>query len=158
MNNAQPPFELHRNALGRWVYVAPDGQRHEDVQVVRAFPISDPLHGISIVSADGDELLWLDGLEDLPELTRQQLHDALETREFMPEILRIDDVSTVATPSVWDVHTDRGDTSFTLKGEEDIRRLAGQMLLINDSHGIHYLIRDVSALDKQSRRLLDHFL
>ncbi|CAM4099068.1 DUF1854 domain-containing protein [Bordetella tumbae] len=158
MHNTKPAFSLRLNVSGRWVYVSSDGQAHEDVQVVRAFPISDPLHGISIVSADGYELLWLDTLDDLPRETQQQVNDALASREFMPEILRINAVSTYATPSVWDVQTDRGDTSFTLKGEEDIRRLVGQTLLIDDSHGIHYLIRDVAALDKHSRRLLDHFL
>jgi hypothetical protein len=32
------------------------------------------------------------------------------------------------------------------------------MLLIADSHGINYLIRDSQALDAHSRRLLDRFL
>jgi len=151
-------FDLHRNAQGRLVYVGPDGQAHEGVQAVRAFPISEPAHGVSIVSADGRELAWLDTLDALPPATRQQVDDALASREFMPEIQHIDAVSSFATPSLWDVRTDRGPTSFTLKGEEDIRRLAGQTLLIADSHGIHYLVRDVTALDRSSRRLLDHFL
>ena len=51
-----------------------------------------------------------------------------------------------------------GATSFVLRGEEDIRRLAGQTLLISDSHGIHYLIRDAAGLDRASRQLLDRFL
>jgi hypothetical protein len=39
-------------------------------------------------------------------------------------------------------------TRFVLKGEEDIRRLdARRRLLIADSHGIHFLIRDRYALD-----------
>ncbi|MCD0502274.1 DUF1854 domain-containing protein [Bordetella petrii] len=151
-------FNLHRNAQGRLVYVSADGQAHEGVLAVRAFPISDPAHGVSIVSADGHELIWLDTLDDLPAATRAQVDEALAGREFMPEILRIDAVSAFATPSRWDVRTDRGPTVFTLKGEEDIRRLAGQMLLIADSHGIHYLVRDLSALDRHSRRLLDNFL
>jgi len=158
MHKTKPAFDLYRNTQGQWVYLPSGGQAHEDVQVVRAFPISDPEHGVSIVSAEGNELLWLDALDELPSEAQQQVRDALATREFMPEIVRIVGVSTFATPSVWDVQTDRGATSFTLKGEEDIRRLAGQMLLIDDSHGIHYLIRDLSALDKQSRRLLDRFL
>lgn len=76
----------------------------------------------------------------------------------MPEIRRIASVSTYATPSTWQVETDRGDTRFVLRGEEDIRRLAGQTLLISDSHGIHYLIRDALALDRHSRKILDRFL
>jgi len=151
-------FDLYRNALGRLVYVSADGLAHEGVQAVRAFPVSAPAQGVSIIDADGHELAWFDTLEDLPPRARQQVEEALASREFMPEIQHIQAVSAFATPSVWQVHTDRGPTEFTLKGEEDIRRLAGQMLLISDSHGIHYLVRDTAALDRHSRRLLDHFL
>jgi uncharacterized ferredoxin-like protein len=45
-----------------------------------------------------------------------------------------------------------------LKGEEDIRRIAHATLLIADSHGVQFLIRDTDALDKASRKLLDRFL
>jgi hypothetical protein len=30
--------------------------------------------------------------------------------------------------------------------------------LVADRHGVHYLIRDLSSLDRHSRRLLDRFL
>jgi hypothetical protein len=76
----------------------------------------------------------------------------------MPEITRIVGVASFATPSTWQVETDRGAASFVLKGEEDIRRLTSPALLIADSHGIHFLIRDRYALDQQSRRILDRFL
>jgi hypothetical protein len=67
-------------------------------------------------------------------------------------------VSSLATPSTWEVETDRGDTVFVLKGEEDIRRLGRSGLLIADRHGIQFLVRDVNVLDHASRRLLDRFL
>jgi hypothetical protein len=76
----------------------------------------------------------------------------------MPVIERIAAVSSFAAPSVWTVVTDRGETRLTLKGEESIRRLAPPALLIADSHGIQYLIRDRFRLDAQSRRFLDRFL
>ena len=76
----------------------------------------------------------------------------------MPVIERIVEVSSFATPSTWTIVTDRGETRLTLKGEEDIRRLTPPALLIADSNGIQYLIRDRSALDAQSRKFLDRFL
>jgi hypothetical protein len=76
----------------------------------------------------------------------------------MPEIRSIRSVSTFATPSNWAVETDRGDAIFILKGEEDIRRVAGGTLLIADSHGVQFLVRDQYALDRASRRILDRFL
>jgi hypothetical protein len=82
----------------------------------------------------------------------------LAQREFMPEILHINAVSSYATPSVWEVTTDKGETEFTLKGEEDIRRLTHTRLLIADSNGLQFVINDIEKLDHASRRRLDRFL
>jgi hypothetical protein len=56
------------------------------------------------------------------------------------------------------VRTNRGHTQFILRGEEDIRRVNKTMYLVSDTHGVQYLIQDIQALDKHSRRLLDRFL
>jgi hypothetical protein len=125
---------------------------------VRAFPISAADDGVSLMSTDGHELAWLPRLDALPAQTRALIEAELASREFMPEIRKIVGVSTYATPSTWTVQTDRGETDLVLRGEEDIRRLTGNTLLISDSHGIHYLIRDQFALDKPSRKILDRFL
>lgn len=153
MNN----FTLSRNAFGKLVFSSPEGV-HVGVVPVRAFPIAAPESGIAIVDADGHELAWIERLADLPAAARALLEDELTNREFLPEIKRIRHVSTFAVPSTWDVDTDRGVASFVLKGEEDIRRVAQSTLLISDSHGVQYLIRDQQALDKASKKLLDRFL
>ena len=150
-------FKLSRNAFGKLVFADANGV-HEGVVPVRAFPIGAPDTGIAIVDVDGHELAWINRLEDLPADTRALLQEELKSREFLPVISRIRHVSTFAVPSTWEVDTDRGVTSFVLKGEEDIRRIAGAALLIADSHGVQYLIRDQGALDKGSRKLLDRFL
>jgi Domain of unknown function (DUF1854) len=94
----------------------------------------------------------------LDEALRTQVLQALNERELLPEILQLQTVSSFATPSTWTVQTNRGTTQFMLKGEEDIRRLTGTVLLINDAHGVQYMIRDLAAMDKYSRKLLDRFL
>ena len=86
------------------------------------------------------------------------IEDDLASREFMPVIQRIRSVSSFATPSTWEIDTDRGPTTMVLKGEEDIRRLARPALLIADSRGINFLIRDRYALDPVSKKMLDRFL
>lgn len=153
-----PDFTLSRNSLGKLVLTTADGTRHEGVVPVRAFPISAADDGVGMMSTDGRELAWIPRLDGLPAPTRALIDAELAGREFMPEIRAIDSVSTYATPSVWTVQTDRGRTELVLRGEEDIRRLTGNTLLISDSHGIHYLIRDQLALDKPSRKILDRFL
>jgi hypothetical protein len=151
-------FLLHRDSFGRLVFVGNDGKVQEGVVPVRAFPITSPDQGISLVDPYGHELVWIERLSDLPGQLCKLIEADLASREFVPEIKRIHGVSSFATPSVWQVETDRGETAFTLKGEEDIRRLASPALLIADSHGINFLIRDRYALDPHSRKILDRFL
>ncbi|WP_296228970.1 DUF1854 domain-containing protein [Ralstonia sp. UBA689] len=153
-----PDFTLSRNSLGKLVLTQADGTSHEGVVPVRAFPISAADDGVSLMSTDGRELAWITRLDALPAPTRALIEAELAAREFMPEIRKIVGVSTYATPSTWTVQTDRGQTDLVLRGEEDIRRLTGSTLLISDSHGIHYLIRDQFGLDKPSRKILDRFL
>jgi len=151
-------YQLIRNAFGRLVFTGPDGEAHEGVVPVRAFPIAAPDWGIALVDPHGHELAWIERLSDLPDALRTLVEDELASREFMPEIKRIVSVASFATPSTWRVETNHGETEFVLKGEEDIRRLASPALLIADSHGIHFLIRDRYALDQNSRKILDRFL
>lgn len=151
-------FQLTRNAFDHLVLITADGQVHENVSPVRAFPIQSPDQGISLVLQDGQEVAWVDRLADLPDTIRSLIADELEGREFMPEIARIVSVTSFATPCTWHVKTDRGETDFVLKGEEDIRRIGAASLLIADNHGIHFLIRDMHEIDKHSRKILDRFL
>jgi hypothetical protein len=153
-----PDFQLQRNSFGQLVFTTAGGETHVDVEPARAFPISTPDEQISILSHNGHELMWILKLDELPAVTRQLVEEALESREFMPEIRRVTEVSGYATPCTWQVETDRGNTSLILNSEEDIRRLTGPSLLIIDSRGIQFLIRDRSSLDDTSRRILDRFL
>jgi hypothetical protein len=151
-------LQLSRNAFGKLVLRAADGQTHENVVPVRAFPIAAPDAGISIVSADGHELAWFEHLNDVPAGIRALLQEELRNREFLPEILRIKGVSTFASPSTWQVETNRGDAVLLLKGEDDIRRIGDAALMISDAHGVQFLIRNLKKLDKTSRKILDRFL
>jgi hypothetical protein len=153
-----PDFRLSRNSFGQLVFTGADGCAREGAVAVRAFPLAAADEGIALVGADGHELAWIDSLDDVPEDIRVLIKEELANREFMPEIRRIVSVSSFATPSTWQVVTDRGATELVLKGEEDIRRLGGSSLVIADNNGIHFVIRDTLALDRASRRILDRFL
>ncbi|ALT75994.1 MULTISPECIES: cyanophycin metabolism-associated DUF1854 family protein [unclassified Roseateles] len=150
--------KLERNALGRLVLTDEAGQRHEAVVPVRAHPISAPDEGVSLVGQDGHELLWVNRLSDLPAPERELLESELASRDFMPSVLSIKKVSTFSTPSQWTVETDRGETQFILRTEEDIRRLGEGRLLIASSHGLQLLVPDRFALDKGSKKILERFL
>jgi len=158
MTMSKPQWDLTRDAFGKLVLTDADGVRHVGVAPVRAFPIQAPEEGVALMTADGKEVAWIASLAGLPAPVRALVEEALRGREFMPEIKAIRGVSSYATPSTWRVSTDRGDTSFVLRGEEDIRRIGQDTLLISDSHGIHFLLRDLHGLDRQSRKILDRFL
>ena len=151
-------YQLQHDARGRLTFTGEDGQLHEAVVPVRAFPIAAPDEGVALVDPHGHELAWIDRLSELPQPLRTLIESELASREFMPVIKQIESVSSYATPSTWQIVTDHGDTALVLKGEEDIRRLAPPALLITDSNGINYLIHDRYALDKTSRKILDRFL
>jgi hypothetical protein len=151
-------FQLERHASGQLLLIDARGERHLGVVPVRAFPIAAPDEGLSLVSSEGHELAWLDSLAGLAPAVRGLLEEELALRDFVPEITRLISVSSFGTPSTWVVETDRGATSFVLKSEEDIRRLNRHCLLVAASHGVHFSVKDMSALDRTSRRLLERFL
>lgn len=155
---APATFGLTRNPFGRLVLNLPDGTVYEGVVPVRAFPIQSPEAGIALVHTDGHEVAWLDALAQAPEPVQILIREELASREFMPEITNIVSVTSFSTPCTWQVQTDRGDTRFVLRGDEDIRRVGPTLLLITDSRGIQFLIRDPAQLSKDSRKILDRFL
>jgi hypothetical protein len=158
MTSFAPTFELTRAPSGRLHFTDAEGHVEADVVPVRAFPLAAPQEGISIVSSDGHELAWIDRLDALPVDAKKLIEEELALRDFIPEVTRLVCVSTFSTPSIWTVETDRGPTTLILKGEEDIRRLGAGALLIAGSQGVHYRIRDMKALDRGSRKLLERFL
>ena len=155
---ATTPFQLRRDSFGKLILTTAEGEEHHGVVPVRAFPIQAPDQGISLVRDGGKEVAWIDDMATLDTHLRTLVQDELDGREFMPVISSIVDVSSFATPCTWSVKTDRGEAEFTLKGEEDIRRIGEKSLIVADNHGIQFLIRDMFTIDKNSRRILDRFL
>jgi hypothetical protein len=151
-------FLLSRNQAGRLLLTLKDGRVYEGVVPVRAFPLQAPEQFVAFMSLEGKEVAWVDDLSAIPQDTRDLITQEIASREMMPVIERIVSVSTLSTPSTWDIVTDRGATKLILKGEEDIRRLTGSTLIITDSHGLRFVLPDMQALDKNSRRILDRFL
>lgn len=158
LENGSLDYKLSRNPAGRLELITSDDMIHIGVYPVRAFPISAPEEGLSLLNQDGQELVWIASMNNLPLPTQQLIEEELAQREFMPVIQRINHVASYTTPSTWDVETDKGHTKFILKAEDQIWRLTPTSLLITDNHGVNFLIRDLARLDKHSKKLLDRFL
>jgi len=151
-------FNLEKDVFGNIRLVLGSGQSYDQVKIIRAFPISDPENGFSIVNQDGHELVWFESFDQLSEDNQRIAHASLEQIEFIPVISKITDLNTYALPSIWDIETDRGMTKLKLKTEQDIRRVSAEALLITDANGIQYLIKNRKTLDKFSKKVLDRFM
>lgn len=153
-----PTFSLQKDERGQLMLLDAAGQRHENVEPIRAFPISDPEHWISLCDPNGREIVQIRDLADLSIEQRTLLLSELTRREFVPVIRRIESISSLAEPCEWFVETDRGSTSFVLNSDEHVRKLGQDRALILDSHGLRYLVPDAKQLDAHSRRLLSRYL
>jgi hypothetical protein len=151
-------FTLHHDVFGRLVFTVSGGEPEVGAEPVRAFPLSAPDHGLSIRSASGRELVWIDNIESLPPDLRRIVDEELTRREFMPVLTHIHHVSAATEPSEWEVDTDRGRTRFVLNSEEDIHRLGPDKAMLIDAQGVRYLIPALQSLDAQSRRILERYL
>ena len=160
---SQPPlapgeFDLANDPWGRLVLIDSQGLRHEGVEPVRAFPLSDPERWVAICDATGAELAFIEDLKQLSPAVREVLDEALARRDFVPVVERIVRVAVDADPSEWEVITDRGITRFLLTSDDGLRRLGPFEAMLIDTHGTRYLISDIRRLDAASRRLLERFL
>jgi hypothetical protein len=151
-------FSLARDAWEQLVMTDAEGRQFVGVEPVRTFPISDPKHDISILDSEGRELLFIEDLGTLPADLRKILEEELARREFIPVVERIIATSGDSEPCDWTVATDRGQTTFQLESDEDVRRIGPHGVMIKDAHGGRYLIHDLRRLDPASRKILDYYL
>lgn len=158
MTAAVAALQLHHDGWGRLVATLPDGTVHADVEAARAFPWSAPDTAITLLDADGRELMTFSSLAALSPESRAALEREFSQRDFVPRILHIVHSSGPWPPCTWQVETDRGPATITIDSEDDVRRLPGERVLIADASGLRFLIPDVKQLDAASlnhlRRLL----
>jgi hypothetical protein len=151
---ASAGWVLERHAHGRLAFVSAAGTRHENVDVLRAFPVSAARGPVAIVDAEGGELAWIESLAEVAEPLRSLVERELAEREFLPVIQRIEAVSE-GEPAEWTVATDRGPHRFKVGHVDDVVRQPDGVAFVTDTHGIRYLIPDIDALDGTSRRLFE---
>lgn len=159
MSSTSPlPQSLSRDPWANLVLVGAEGQTHAGVVPVRMFPFSDPRRWIALLDAQRREVATIEDLAEIPPEMRQLIEEELRQREFLPQILRIKHVSSDTEPCDWLVETDRGETTFVLKSEDDIRRLAPYHYLVADALGMRYVVPDTRQLDAYSRRVMDEYV
>ncbi len=167
--NAQPPEEgLPADMVGvvepdrvrvsedelRRLNVTVDGQEHQDVRAVRAFPLSGKADYVSFLNEQGKEVTLLAHPSKLDKESRRVLNAALERMYYVARILQIFSIRETMGISQWEVMTDRGYAAFEVVNRERIRRLPGRRYLLADVDGNRFEIRDEAQMDERSRSLL----
>ncbi len=147
--NAQNQIELH----------LADGTVHTDVRVVPVFPISRPNRFVYLRTPENEDIGLIENPRRLDRESREILLRALDQAYFMPRITRIIRIDERMGIAHWEVETDRGWAAFDVVGRsESIWYVGRNRVLIRDADGNRYLIEDLTALDKRSRRLADLFM
>jgi hypothetical protein len=154
----QNPIELSRDPWGHLLLVDTHGNRYHEISVMPLFPISEPRKWISLLAADGREIMTLEDPADYGPEVEQALAEELNYRDFVPRILRVLSVSGTSEPCEWHVETNHGNTRFVLKAEDDIRRLSVFEVMIVDANGGRYRVDDTRRLDARSRRFIEWYV
>jgi hypothetical protein len=136
-------FELRRDPFGKLVLTTPRARNSSACRRCAPSRCRRRRRGISLVRDGGKEVGLDRRLEDLPPAIRALVPRNWKGANSCPRSCRSTACPASPRPAPGRWQTDRGDTEFVLKGEEDIRRLGAYTLLIADSHGIHFLIRDM---------------
>jgi hypothetical protein len=157
MNPSAPKFALHRAPDRKLMLTDAAGVTHAGVLPVRLFPLTDPEHWVSIVSAAGQDLVCIEDPAGLPAGERELLLEALAYREFVPVVRAIHAIRRAAHGFEWDVTTDLGRIHFIVENDESIQRLGGGSIVIVDHRNTRYLIPDPAQLDPKSRQKLERY-
>lgn len=160
--NIEPSeVQVRMGESGQVELVLADGTVHEGVKVIPAFPISRPNQFVHFQDKDGKELGVLVDPRGLDRESREVLLAQADQAYFMPRITRIVRVEERMGTGIarWEVETDRGWNRFdVVSRSESVWFVGKDRIVIRDADGNRYLIEDLSAMDRRTRRLADLYI
>jgi len=153
--------QFRHNDDGLVEAVLGDGSVHSGIRVAPAFPITRPNSFLYLFDSDEKELGLVVDPRRLDRESRDILLDQADQAYFMPRITRIIRVEERMGMGIarWEVETDRGWSSFdVVSRSESVWFVGRNRIVIRDADGNRYLIEDLTALDRRSRRLADLYI
>jgi len=154
-------MRLRLNDRGQLELRLATGEVYPDIHVVPAFPISRPNRFVYLRDGDGKEVGVLIEPRRLDRESRELLLAQADQAYFMPRITRIIRVEERMGMGIarWEVETDRGWSVFDMVARsESVWYVGKNRVVIRDADGNRYLIEDLTALDKRSKRMTDLYL
>lgn len=125
------------------------------IRVKRAFPLTNPQNYIVFLKENNKQIGMVEDVNDLDEESRKNILEELDVVFFIPQIKRIIWVKERFGSSRWKVETDRGIKEFATRSlHESVKELEDGHIVITDTEGLQYEIKDINSLPRKSRAIL----
>jgi hypothetical protein len=122
----------------------------------RCFPLTSGETFVSLAGADGKEVAVLENPLDLDAESKATLETELDVLYFTPVLQRILSLKQEASMWRWEVETQRGPTTFYLRGVRDsVHEVAPGRWQIYSVDGQRFEIRQLNELDARTQRLFE---
>lgn len=132
---------------------------HLRVVVRRLMPLSNPDEYISLAADEDTEIGIVVNPSDLAPESLKILREELDKRYFTPRIQKIHRVKEQFGIHEWEVETERGRITFSVRGlNQNIKQVAPARLFVTDVRGNRYDIPDYRELDDQSYQQIQRHL
>ena len=132
---------------------------HLRVVVRRLMPLSNPEKYISLAADEDTEIGILVNPSELAPESLKILREELDKRYFTPTIQKIYRVKEQFGIHEWEVETERGRITFSVRGlNQNIKQVPPARLFVTDVRGNRYDIPDYRELDAQSYQQIQRHL
>lgn len=142
-----------------------DGKDYGRVTVMRLLPFRYDEEYLSVRTQHGEragkdkEIGLLRAISGLSEPQREIVRDELKRRYFMPEVLKVLNVTEEYGHSTWTVETDAGRREFTVNDmAANLLRLDGNRVILTDLFGCRYLFKDITKMGEKTMRIVEIWL
>ena len=129
------------------------------IVVRRLMPLSNPDGYISLAADEDTEIGILVNPSELASESLKILQEELDKRYFTPTIQKIYRVKEQFGIHEWEVETERGRITFSVRGlNQNIKQVPPARLFVTDVRGNRYDIPDYRELDAQSYQQIQRHL
>jgi hypothetical protein len=152
-------LSVFRDGSGRTRLEIAGDRCYVDVHAALAFPRTAPDGYVGLLDGKDKAIGLIRDPGGLDEESQKVLRLEIERRYFVPTVTRVLEAKEEFGAIYFDVDTDHGRRQFVAKGLRDsMDHLGGGELMFSDVDGNRYHVRDWTALDPQSRGLLERMV
>ncbi len=132
-----------------------NGDKYQELELKRMFPITGAARYISLVDSEGEEIAIIRNIDDLLPESKKTVEDCLREYYMIPKISKFIKMSEKFKIWMWTAETDRGVYTFEIRNHVTaIKPLYDGRVLIKDANDNRYEIPDANKLDKKSRKMI----